>query len=124
MSPISPISITVADKPYTNRGSWPVHPRVMAYWIAYFAHRLITMLDDETISTNTLREWLGELSEDLKQLALLDGQLDEVNQDRARHLADAMQAFIFHEGPDPNEDAALRALCDPDWSDIFPPAAS
>ncbi|PSR27614.1 MAG: hypothetical protein C7B46_19315 [Sulfobacillus benefaciens] len=124
MSPISPISIDVADKPYTNRGSLPVHPRVMAYWIAYFAHRLTTVLDDESISMNILREWLSEMSEDLKQLALLDGQLDDTNHDRARHLADAMQAFIFHEGPDPDEDPALRALCDPDWSDIFPPAVS
>ena len=117
------VTITVADTPYTNQGELAVHPRVLAYWIAYFAHRLTTVLDDETISDITLREWLGEMSEDLKQLALLDGQLDDANHDRARHLAAAMQAFIFHEGPDPDEDPALRALCDPDWSDIFPAPA-
>ena len=123
MSPISPMSITVADKPYTTPGNLPVNPQVTAYWIAYFAHRLTAMLDVETLSMNDLRSWLAEVSDDLEQLAVLDGQLNEANHEGARRLATAMQAFIFHEGPDPDEDADLKQICDPDWSEIFPSMA-
>jgi hypothetical protein len=119
MDPIEPIHIAVSNRSYTNPDTVPVHPRVLAYWIAYFAHRITAVITDDTLSSRTVREWLEEITGDLHQFAVLDGQLDSSNQERARQLALAMHAFVFHDGPDPDEDPACQARCQPDWSAIF-----
>lgn len=114
------MQIAVADTPCTVVGELPIHPRVLAYWIQYFADRIGIMVEDPAVSDAALRNWLSEIVEDLANMATVDGQLDDVNRLRALKLAQAMQAMTFHDGPDPDEDAGLHAQCAPDWSGVLP----
>lgn len=118
------LQITVADTPCTVVGELPIHPRVLAYWIQYFAYRIGIMVDDPAVNDAALRNWLSEIVEDLANLATVDGQLDAVNRLRALKLAQAMQAMTFHHGPDPDEDPGLQAQCAPDWSGVLPDSSS
>ncbi len=110
------MQIEVANTPYTTQGKLPTHPQVLAYWIQYFAQRITTMVQDSEISNDTLRNWLNEIVSDLESLAEVDGGLDAAKKAHAQRFAEAMQAFIFHQGPDPEDDAQYT----PDWTDIFP----
>lgn len=114
------MAIIVADPPHPNPEVLPSHPRVMAYWIQYFADRIGLMVDDSAVNDADLRNWLNEIVEDLASLATVDGQLDAGNRTRAQKLAQAMQAMTFHDGPDPDADPVLQAQCQPDWSGVWP----
>lgn len=118
------MQITVADTAYTTEDALPTHPRVLAYWVQYFADRIGLMVDDPAVNDAALRNWLNEIVVDLASLATVDGQLDAVNRLRAQKLAQAMQALTFHDGPDPDEDPALQAQCAPDWTGVLPDAAT
>ena len=83
------------------------HPQITGYWIEYFAERIRTVTHDDTLSWTEQMQWLDEVTEDLTNLAKTDCAVADVNVDRARRLARAMQSFIFHDGPDPDNDPAL-----------------
>ena len=122
-SPIPATTITVAITPNTTSGALPlpIHPTILAFWIQYFADRIQCVIQDSTVSHFDRQEWLNEMLDDLADLAS-QGHLNPTDRQKARALANAQQAFIFHDGPDPDTDATLRAQCYPDWSGLQTPA--
>lgn len=79
--------------------------QVTGYWIAYFAARIHAVIHDDALSWPDQRQWLDEVVEDLQDLAQKGCAVTDDNVNRAQRLARAMQAFIFHEGPNPDCDA-------------------
>lgn len=76
----------------------------LAYWTVYFADRMTIVLDDPDVHWNARREWLTECLTDLRDMAVQTGTLTPECQAHAQALAEAQHAFIFHDGPDPDDD--------------------
>jgi hypothetical protein len=74
-------------------------PRALNFWVTYHAARLRVLLDDATLSQHVKQEWLDEFAEDLTDLVTETTTADDAQQ--AVQLAEAMHAFIFHDGPEP-----------------------
>ena len=89
--------------------------QLVGYWIEYFAERIQHVIHDEQLSWTEQQQWLDEMAEDLRALARDLLEVTDGNAKRARHLAHAMQSFIFHDGPDPD--------ANPDFAAIYCPVA-
>ena len=74
-------------------------PRALNFWVTYHAARLRVLLDDATLSQHVRQEWLDEFAEDLTDLVTETTTADDAQQ--AVQLAEAMHAFIFHDGLEP-----------------------
>ena len=81
--------------------------QTIGYWITYFAERIRTVIHDDQLSWAEQIQWLGEVTEDLDGLAQDPCAVSDDNVTRACRLAQAMQAFIFHRGPNPDDDASF-----------------
>lgn len=57
------------------------------------------------VSDREFRRWMAEVIEDLGDFAQVQYPVDAAVTADAERLAQAMQAFIFHDGPDPEADA-------------------
>lgn len=74
--------------------------------IAYYAERIRTCLMDETLDWHTPLDWLHETLEDMLALATTRGDVTPDQLTAVRAKAQAMQAFIFHGGPDPDAEGS------------------
>ena len=72
------------------------------FWFHYYAQRLYAVLEDPTVNDADLRHWVNEFAEDLSDLVGEHFALSDADCDQATQLAQAMQAFIFHNGSDPH----------------------
>lgn len=71
-------------------------------WIHYYTARVRACLDDTTVSDHDFRLWMAELIEDLQDFADHVYPVPDAVRDDATALAQAMQQFIFHDGPEPD----------------------
>jgi len=122
-TPATTMTLAVTLAPQATSGTLPTHPTILAFWIQYFADRLRAVLEDAALSASDRQQWLNEFPDDLADLAQ-QGSLDPVTCQHAHALAVAQQAFIFHDGPDPETDPTLKAQTTPHWDALLPPQPS
>lgn len=87
--------------------------QIAGYWITYFAERIRTVVHDDTLDWSEQMHYLDEVTEDLRNFADTHCAVTAGNSDRARRLAQAMQSFIFHDGPGPDDDPTLVSNAQP-----------
>ena len=73
-----------------------------AFWVYFFIARLRVCAEDYSVSPVEFRRWALEALDDLADFIRQDLPVPAERQQLAEQLAEAMQAFIFHQGPDPD----------------------
>ena len=88
----------------------PSTPSELAFWLRYYVARLgVAAQDYDGIPPVEFRRWVEEIVPDLADLAAML-PVSSAQQSLAEELASAMQAFIFHGGPDPDTLPAFQSL--------------
>ena len=76
-------------------------------WLHYYVARVRVCLDDRLVSDGEFRGWMTEILEDLADFAEAQYPVDPAVKADAERLAQAMQQYIFHDGPEPEADEAV-----------------
>lgn len=71
------------------------------FWFHYYVERLKVAVEDQAVSDLQLRRWIEEFVEDLSELVQQTFPIWDYRHEEATQLAQAMQNFIFHDGPEP-----------------------
>ena len=74
-----------------------------AFWFRYYVARMSACATDPSVSDKGFRQWMLEILTDLDDAAERELPLTPEKKAIAERLAQAMQAHVFHEGPDPDD---------------------